>query len=70
MMTRRLALVPMLLALALSLFASADSTWQKPPKEILEVLHAPALPNAFLDPTRSSCGSATLPRQRCGESRG
>ena len=54
MMTRRLALVPMLLALALSLFASADSTWQKPPKEILEVLHAPALPNAFLDPTRTT----------------
>jgi dipeptidyl aminopeptidase/acylaminoacyl peptidase len=44
----------MLLALALSLFASADSTWQKPPKEILEVLHAPALPNAFLDPTRTT----------------
>jgi len=29
-----------------------DTTWQKPPKEVLDVFSAPPFPDAFLDPTR------------------
>jgi dipeptidyl aminopeptidase/acylaminoacyl peptidase len=40
--------------------AAADpATWQKPPKEVLDVLLAPQLPDAFLDPTHKSWLMAT-----------
>jgi hypothetical protein len=50
-------------ALALGLFlgqaARAQSTCQKPPKNVLDVLHAPVPPNASVSPTRDTMILAT-----------
>ena len=60
-MVRRLSIGPLLLLLIIGipLRASADSAYQKPPKEVLDVLLAPALPDVFLDPTHSTLLLAT-----------
>ena len=60
-MIRRRRLVPILLGLALlpSLTHATDSVYQKPPREVLDVLHAPPLPIPFLDPTRTTILLAT-----------
>ena len=51
---------PLLLAARLSPSSGAAETlYQKPPKEVLDVLHAPALPDASLDPTRTTLLLAT-----------
>ena len=47
------------LLFALRIAALAETTYQKPPKEVLDVLRAPATPNAFLSPTRDSMILAT-----------
>ena len=58
-MTRRLLLFLALLAIGLSALPRADSVYQKPPKEILELMLAPGLPNAFVDPTHTTLLLAT-----------
>jgi dipeptidyl aminopeptidase/acylaminoacyl peptidase len=58
-MTRRLLLLSALLAVGLSTLARADSVYQKPPKEVLELMLAPGLPNAFVDPTDTTLLLAT-----------
>jgi len=57
--TRRLSLVLALLAVGLSALALADSVYQKPPKEILDLMLAPGLPDAFLAPSRTTLLLAT-----------
>src|SRR5262245_35195395 len=34
--------------------ARAQTLYQKPPKQVLDVLHAPAFPNAVVNPTRDA----------------
>lgn len=60
-MIRQRCFVPILLGLGLlpGLGHGADSVYQKPPKEVLDVLHAPPLPDAFLDPTHTTILLAT-----------
>ncbi|HEY0591086.1 MAG TPA: S9 family peptidase, partial [Thermoanaerobaculia bacterium] len=58
-MTRR---IPLLVALLLSIAVgshAADTAYQKPPKEILEVLDAPAFPYAFPSPDGKAVALAT-----------
>ena len=49
-MIRRLRTLPLLLVLLPPSARAADAVYQKPPQEVLEVLHAAPLPDAFLDP--------------------
>jgi dipeptidyl aminopeptidase/acylaminoacyl peptidase len=58
-MTRRLSLLLVLLALGLSAFALADSVYRKPPKEILDLMLAPGLPDVFPAPTHTPLLLAT-----------
>ena len=60
-MMRQRWTVPILLGLVLlsGLCLAADSVYWKPPQEVLDVLHAPPLPDAFLDPTRTTMLLAT-----------
>ena len=50
------------LALATASAATAETTYQKPRQEILDVLHAPLPPSAFLSPTRDTMILATRVR--------
>ena len=59
-MLRRIRFFSMLVALSLlPCLATAGDSYQKPPKEVLEVLHAPSLPQSYLDPTRATMILAT-----------
>ena len=60
-MIRDLSFVPIMISLSLfaSLGPAADSTYQKPPKAVLDVLHAPPLPDPSLDPTHTTIVLAT-----------
>jgi dipeptidyl aminopeptidase/acylaminoacyl peptidase len=55
-MSRACRFVAILLGLGLlpGLTRAQDSVYRKPPEEVLDVLHAPALPDAFLNPTRTT----------------
>ncbi|MFC1853849.1 hypothetical protein ACFL27_27000 [candidate division CSSED10-310 bacterium] len=50
MLIRSILLIFVHLSLLIPL-ANAQQRWQKPPAEILEVLHAPELPYLWLNPT-------------------
>jgi dipeptidyl aminopeptidase/acylaminoacyl peptidase len=58
---RKLLFVPILVVLSLfpSLGRATDSVYQKPPKAVLDVLHAPPLPDASLDPMHTTMVLAT-----------
>jgi dipeptidyl aminopeptidase/acylaminoacyl peptidase len=60
-MIRKASFLAMILALTLLAPAAhaEPATWQKPPKEVLDVLLAPQLPDAFLDPTHATYLLAT-----------
>ncbi len=60
-MIRERFFVPILLGLSLlsGLGRAADSIYQKPPKAVLDVLHASPLPDASLDPTHTTMVLAT-----------
>ena len=53
-MRSRSALVPLLLALAacVAVARPARSGYDKPPENVLDVLHAPSPPNPYVSPTR------------------
>ena len=46
-------LLPVLLFISSALFAqSPENAWQKPPEEILKVMHAPKMPRVYISPSR------------------
>ncbi len=62
-MTRRLSVFLVSVAVAfsaLAVFPRADSVYQKPPKEVLDLMLAPGLPYGFVDPTHTTLLLATL----------